>query len=109
LAVHLFTQILPKPFIYPYPVINILPQNEGYFATPCPFVYGGIYSKKEIKKIYENNVNVIFVLLQKEGVEILGVDYKKQIVKKRSKNLREILSKKFNRSRKDRNIVLKEK
>jgi hypothetical protein len=42
-------------------------------------------------------------------VEILGVDYKKQIVKKRSKNLREILSKKFHRNRRDKNVVMKEK
>jgi hypothetical protein len=65
LAVHLFTQILPRPFQYPFPVINMLPQNDGYFSTPCPFVYGALYSRKTIKKISETNSHIIFILLQK--------------------------------------------
>jgi hypothetical protein len=108
--VHLFTQILPRPFIYPYPVINLLPQNEGYFATPCPFVYGAVASKKVVKKICSDNSSVIFVMLQKDGAEILCVDYKKYVVKKRSKYLREILSKKFrgNGMKRDKNVVFKD-
>ena len=67
-TVHLFTQILPRPFHYPYPVINMLPENEGYFETLCPFVYGSLNTKKAIvaNKVVERFANV-FVFLQREG------------------------------------------
>lgn len=47
-TVHLFTRLLPRPFHYPYPAVSLLPNNEEYFNTPFPFVYGYLNSKKNL-------------------------------------------------------------
>lgn len=66
-AVHLFTQLLIKPFKYPYPVVNLLPNESEYFGAMCPFVYGLLSTKKNImaNKFSETHPEVSFILLQK--------------------------------------------
>jgi len=45
-AIFLFTKVLVRPFSYPFPVVNLIPDQEEYFNAPFPIVYGYNKSKK---------------------------------------------------------------
>lgn len=47
-AIFLFTKVLIKPFEYPYPVVNLIPDQEEYLNAPFPVVYGYLKSKSEV-------------------------------------------------------------
>ena len=55
-AIFLFTKVLMRPFEYPYPVVNLIPDQEEYLNAPFAIVYGYNKSKEEIlaAKIHKN-------------------------------------------------------
>ena len=95
-AVHLFTRILSRPFQYPYPSVYLLPNEEQYLNAPFPIAYGLHGTKTDLQKnkLHEKYKNV-FVLLNRNGVEILSSVNKKPVLKKCSPILKEQLVSKF--------------
>ena len=72
-AIFLFTKVLIRPFDYPYPVVNLIPDQEEYLNAPFPLVYGYLKNKQDIiaDKIPKRYKNV-YVFFEPTGVEILS-------------------------------------
>ena len=87
--VYLFTNVLPKPFYYPYPVVSMIPDEEEYLNAPFPIVYGYLKSKKFIieSRIHKDYRNV-YVFITKNGTEILSADPIRHTLAKRSYKLK---------------------
>lgn len=68
-AIYLFTKVLIKPFEYPYPVVNLIPDQEEYLNAPFPVVYGYLKSREDIieAKLHKKYKNV-YVFFEPEGV-----------------------------------------
>jgi hypothetical protein len=48
-TVYLFGSILMKPFSYPYPVVNIVPDDEDFLDSPFPVIYGMFKKRKYVE------------------------------------------------------------
>lgn len=95
-AIFLFTKVLMRPFEYPYPVVNLIPDQEEYLNAPFPIVYGYNKSKEEIlaAKIHKKYKNV-YVFFEPTGVEIVCEENKKKLLNSKSPRLRDRLLSKF--------------
>ena len=92
----MFTRILPKPFKYPYPSVNLLPNEEEYLNAPFPVVYGMIISKKQLLSAnlhtkYQNT----YIHLSNDGAEIIYSSSKKKLLKNVPLKTNELLKSMF--------------
>lgn len=98
----MFTKVLIKPFEYPYPVVNLIPDQEEYLNAPFPIVYGYLKSKAEVvgAKLPRRFKNV-YVFFEPGGVEIFSEEDKRKVLNKKSPRLRDHLISKFKKMRKN--------
>jgi hypothetical protein len=86
-AVHLFTRLLPRPFMYPYPSVNILPNDAEFLNAPFPVVYGLLMSKEKLmQKSIPSKYSNTYIVLNRNTVELISK--KKSVLKKVSMGLK---------------------
>ena len=81
----MFGNILMKPFSYPYPVVNIVPEDEDFLDSPFPVIYGMFKKRKYVEQntIVERFNDRTYVFLNPEKVDIIYAAEAKKNVQKR--------------------------
>ena len=101
-TIYLFAYILVRPFVYSFPVINIIP-NEEFLNAPFPVVYGLLKKKKYVEdmRLVEKYSNT-YVFLSPEKVELVYSESKKSLLKRKPVKLKTELSPFFRDMKKQR-------
>ena len=80
-TIYFFVSLLPKPFMYAFEVVTIIPE-EDFLGAPFPIVYGMLKKRKYVEErrlmdLYKNT----YIFLSPEKVEIVYTEDRKELLK----------------------------